>query len=609
MNGSVISKGGPMKKACLTVLILTMIISPGYSATNPTSITSIGSNPWFSTALYPQDMLQRQGMYLFYSPDYHNKPYWGDIDEPANKPTNTRNDYSITGADVVRNGGSFKYSGVIHSINNNVGFARQFQENVMAAVEVDYNVDALRNRAEGTFTGSDTNYYPADSTLPFNYSLRHTMNQLSGRGIFSTMIGDVPFGVKLEAGRETTLILKKELSFSKLTKDSLGNFTTTRADFAMEGNDARALWGWTEPGCSHPFGARGTQGDSWLQNSYAIGPIYHIDLMTGATFDKVKAGGYFRYKWGHQTQYSWKPTGDIVSNDTVISNNFIGSYTEEDQAKISNAGEGRVFGNIHWRQGDRFALNTFAAVTYLDSTTGSAALDNLEAESSSKEKIRSVALEFDPNINVKLGEFLNYVDGAILCRYRYSRYNNTYDRWVGGGELKTYWDTEVYGGWEDVWENFSYANENALDLGADLATMFPIFSGGPHYLSLNLRLFGDVRFTYQKKYYGQNAESGSALNFNVENKRKNFSREVMFNTSLMLHYMQGPYQIRLQFTKPVLYSIARSTSVTNGNNDIVDDGNNYPLKKSPLWITQEGMSVALYALYDISGSLFRNRSR
>ena len=73
----------------------------------------------------------------------------------------------------------------------------------------------------------------------------------------------------------------------------------------------------------------------------------------------------------------------------------------------------------------------------------------------------------------------------------------------------------------------------------------------------------------------------------------------MFNTFLMLHYIQGPYHLRLQFTQPVLYSIAPSTTVTDANRNIVDDGNDYPLKKSALWITKDGMSVALYASYDM----------
>ena len=83
---------------------------------------------------------------------------------------------------------------------------------------------------------------------------------------------------------------------------------------------------------------------------------------------------------------------------------------------------------------------------------------------------------------------------------------------------------------------------------------------------------------------------------------------MFFNTSLMLHYIQGPFHLRLQFTKPVLYSIAPSTTVTDADGTVVDDGNSYPLTKAPLWITQEGLSVALYGSYEF-GLPFMRRTR
>jgi hypothetical protein len=593
-----------MKNSPFLPFLLGIVAVSSFAETTP--ITRFGSNPWFSTELFPQDLLLRSGNYLFYSPQYFNKPFWGDIDEPEKKP-NTNTDYTITGVDVVRNGGSFKHSGAVHSMNNNLGYAWQPNEKLMASFAWDYNVDALRNRAEGTFTATDPESYPLDGTLPFEYSMRHTMYQMSIKGALGSSIGNVPIGVKVDGGVENTLALNKDLAFKKLTRNSDGTFTDSMVSYTMEGDDARAFWGWTEPGCSHPFGAKGTQGDSWMQNDYAIGPIYHFNLIGGATFSRVKAGGYFRYKWGHQDRYFWKPAGVLVANDSVISRNFIGSYEKDDQTKISRTGEGRVFGNIRWFGGERYSMNTFASLLYLDSTQGSAAVDNPEAESSSKRKVRTVGLELDPNISVKLGKGLNYFDGALLVRYQYSRYSNIADRWVGNGELTTFWNSSVQEGWEDVWENFSYANQNTFDLGADISTMFPVFSAGMHHLSLNLRLFGDVRFTYQRKYFGTNAVSGSKVDFNVENTRLNLAREVMFNTFLMLHYVQGPYQLRLQFTKPVLYSIAPSTSIRDSKGKVVEDGYNYPLKKSALWITKEGLSVALFGSYDITLPFLRAR--
>ena len=576
-----------------------VLLATGFTAfAQTTPISQFGSNPWFSSELFPQDVLLRAGNYMFYNPEYFNKPFWGDIDEPEKKP-NTHNDYTITGVNVVRNGGDFKHSGTVHTLNNNFGYAWRPAENMMSTFSLDYDVDALRNRASGTFTGSDSEYYPDGATLPFEYSMRHTIYRLSMNGMLGMNIADVPVGVMIDGGMENTMALNKDLSFSKLAKNADGTFSDSMAEYSMTGDEARAFWGWTEPGCSHPFGARGTQGDSWMQDEYATGPVYHVNVTGGATFPRVKAGGYFRYRWGHQVRYYWDPSGEIVANDSVISRNFIGSYMEDtNQVKINRTGEGRLFGNVKLRGNDRFSVNTFAQLSYFDSTLGSAAADNLEAESSSKSKIRAVAMELDPNISVKLGQWLNFIDAAALFRYQYSRYSNITDRWVGGGELTTYWDTHVREGWEDSWESFSFANQHTVDIGADISAMFPLFTGRMQQLSFNLRLFGDVRFTYQNKHYGTNTVSGSNVTFNEEGTRLNLTREVMFNTFLMLHYVQGPYQLQLRFTEPVLYSVALKTSVNHEAS---------PPKKSGLWITKEGMSVALFGSYDFTLPFLRAR--
>jgi hypothetical protein len=599
--------------ALMMVLAFGAAIS-SFGGANPTPVTAYGSNPWFSTDLYPQDILQRSGNYLFYSPNYNNNPYWGDIDEPASKPTNTNNDYTITGADVVRDGGSFKHTGAVHTFGNSLGYAWQANDRVMASFNVDYRLDALRNYAEGKFTSTNPEYYPSDSLLPFDYSMRHTLNQFMLKGFLGTTLGTIPVGIRIDGGMQNTVALNKELSFSKLAKNPDGTFSSTWANYSMKDEEAKAFLGWTEPGCSHPFGPRGTQGDSWLQNEYAIGPIYYGSISGGFTVDRVKGGVFYRLKRGHQDRYYWEnydtvinnqTVQKIVNNDSTVSNNFIGRYVKQDEASLNAAGEGGLFSNITWRRGDRYALNTFVAISFLDSTMGSASADDLANIGNSTEKVRTFNIEFAPNMSVKLGEFLNYVDAALLIRYRNTRYENTYDRWDG---VRTYWETRVNTeGWENIWENFSYAKENSGDIGVDFATMFPLAKVGPHYLGLNLRLFGDVRFTSQNKFFGDtNIVSNGEATIPVSNIRKNLSREVFFNTFLMLHYMQGPYQLRLQFTQPMLYSIAPSTRVTDAKGNIVSDGNNYPLKKSPLWITKEGFNVALFATVEFTPSFLRH---
>jgi hypothetical protein len=148
---------------------------------------------------------------------------------------------------------------------------------------------------------------------------------------------------------------------------------------------------------------------------------------------------------------------------------------------------------------------------------------------------------------------------------------------------------------ENIYESFSYANENRLHFGADFNMLFPVFSAFPHQLRAGFMLVGNVRYTFQTKYYGKNTASNGDLNFNIENRRKNYKREVWFNTGLMLHYVTGPYQLRLEVTEPILYSVLPGTKTTDASGKNVI----YEHEKSPLWVSQLGMRVGIYASYDI----------
>lgn len=566
-------------------------------------ISDYGSNPYFSTELFPQDLMLRSGNYLFYSPEYQSNPWWGDIDEPAKKPS-TNTDYTITGAQVINNNGNFKYSGNIHSINNNLGYVYRINNNLISSFKLNYNIDALKAQYEGVLTGNGA-YAEANGTIPIDYTSQHTFNEFSIEGMIGSRLFDMPFGLKFNGGLETTMSMKSNLQFEILDKvDSSTYNSDNPINFDYKDEQAKLFWGPSRVGCSHPWSVRGTQGDMWQQSEYAIGPVYHMDILAGVTHPNVKAGFYSRFKWGHQERYRWATDSSRYSEkyaddgfiDSTVARNFIGEYVKQDMAGINSAYEGRLFGNINLRSNDRFELKTFVAVEFLDSTIGSAAADNLEAESGSKETIHSIGIECHPNISTKLGPFLNYIDAALITRYHYTRYNNLTEAWVSGGRVKTYRSTSVgTDEWYDNWSGFSYANENIFDLGASISAMFPLYTGGNQFLGLNLRLFGEGRFTFQKKYYGQNNQDGSRNEFTVDNLRKNYAREIFFNSFLMLHYQIGPYQLRLQVSEPVLYSVAPRTVVTDAKGNATGD----KLSKAAQLITVDGMNIGLYGSYDV----------
>jgi hypothetical protein len=553
----------------LLVVAFLVFVQPSGAAT---PVSQIGSNPYFSTQLSPQDLLLRQGNYLYYYPQYQNAPWWGDIDEPANKPRNTPSDYTITGVDITDNGASFKHIGSMNTVGSNMGYAWLLKNNLMANLELDYGVDALRNSASGNMIGTYDSAYTtlANGRLPFEYSNRHTLNRFSMLGTIASTYRDIPYGIRFSGGFENTLSLKKDLTFSKLKMiakdlyDPDSNITYHYTD-----DQVHALWGWNTNPCNHIFNVKGPQGDSWLQDEYATGPLYHFDALAGVTLPKVKAGLYYRFKQGHQDQYYWDHAErDASVLDATIWDNFNGSYQKRDFSRVKSAWELRSFGNFNHRSGARYLLNTFVSLGYIDSTTK----------------------------NALSTELLNYFDAAFLVNYRFTRYSNTMEDDVQGGRKRVFQPSEVR--MEDDYSgaDFSYANQNSLQLGTDFSMMFPVFSAFPHHLSFGLMLVGNVKFTFQTKYYGE--PSGS--DFNVSTKRKNYDREVWFNSFLMLHYIQGPCQLRLEVTEPILYSLLPSTQVINPQTG----STLYEHEKAPLWISQLGLRAAVYASYDITLPFF-----
>jgi hypothetical protein len=511
---------------------------------------------------------------MYYYPRYEKTPWWGDIDEPENKPNATT--YTTTGNEEIDGDANFKHSGNIHSSDNALGYAHRSSENLMTSFDLNYDVDGLRNRADGNMTNADNDTY-----IPFEYSLRHTLNDIYLNGMLGFKVREVPVGFRLRFGYENTLALKQELTYTKN---------------GQKHSSERALWGWATVGCNHVFGPRSTEGDAWLQREYSQGPLYRLDFQTGITLPRIKFGGLFRYKFGHQDQYQWVSDTINSTGDPVLNNSFQGSYEKSNWSKTTRDAMIQLYGNINWRRGERYALNTFVAVDYEGSTYGDALSENLDVVNDAKEKRRNVSVEFHPNINLRLGERFHYIDAALLLEYGYTRLNNTYERWVGGGTQETYWNTSDNGEDEDVWERYSYANENYFDVGADISAMFPLVNRETSMLGFGFILYFDTKFTYLTKYYGDNTDNGTEITFTVNSERENFTREIWFNSALMLQYMRSPFHIRLEVTEPFLYSLMPRTTITDKNTKEVT----WDHEKEPLWLSQQGFSVGLFFGYEMT---------
>lgn len=561
------------KNISLQPILFWMVLSCLCSVSAQTRVSSFGSNPDFSWTLFPQDISLQHSNALIFFPSYCKSPWWGDIDEVNNKPPKAV--YTITGSEVSESSAHFEESAKMHTSKNTFGYSYRPSGSFTTKLEFDYTLNALRDRAEGNFTNNTNN-----SFIPFDYSLRHTLNNLHLRGLFGFSIRDIPVGLNLSVEMENTLALKHD-------------FTFTKNDTIKVSTD-RTLWGWSTVGCNHIFGIRGTEGDAWLQNSYSTGPLYSLNLITGATLDKAKIGLSLSYRFGRQDFFSWESDTTKTTGDTIVDRNFLGEYVKNDWTKKSHAGQINVYGNIHWITGDFFGVHSFLRVGYRGSQTGRALADNLEVESDSKEAQRGFLIEVDPNINIKLGPSMHYIDIGLLLQYEYYRSNNTFMRWVGGGRTKTYWDSRIYELDETSWENFSYANQNIFDAGADLSAMFPLFNNIYGQLGFGLIMFGNVKCNFQTKYYGTNSDNGSENEFTVNNRRENYTREVLFSTTLMLNYVKNRYNVRFEVNEPLLHSLTTRTRIADAKGN-----NSGPYhKKDPLWLSLQGLEVGFFVSYD-----------
>ena len=577
--------------AMKTIAVLWIIAGLAASSLSQTTtrLSAYGSNPYLSWEMFPQDISAWHGNFISYFPSYEKKPYWGDIDQPANKPNGT---YTSTGIDIVGSNANFSHSANILALSNVVGYAYRLPSGVTANFDLDYDLSTRHNSASGNFT-ADTNY--RGSHLPFEYSMVHMLNDLHVQGMMAFTAFGVPAGMRLKAGFENTLFLDHSFEFTK-SDTSLPNPDTS---FVSD----RTVWGWSTVGCNHIFGVRGTQGDAWLQNGYAQGPLYDFDLQSGITLPVGKIGARFAYRTGHQDYYEWQADGTVPRGDSVVGRNFVGTYVKDDWSKTTRDALGRVYGNIAWKKSDRFGLNLFALAGFEGSTEGQALSSNLNVASDAKDKARCATIEAAPNLLIPFGSAFSYIDAAVDVGYSYARFDNTYKRWVGGGQIETYRDSWTTAGDENSWEGYSYANRNSMDAGFDLSTMFPLVTNDIHKLGLGLQLLINSKFTFMTKYYGHNIDQGTTVDFQVDNRRQDFEREVQFATGVKMQYQLRPFFVWFEVTEPLLHSLLPRTRVTDASGDNVL----YEHEKSPLWLSIEGMRVGLHLTYEMTPSFLSSR--
>ncbi len=551
----------------LNVLLIIIVCS----IASPARIFFVGSNPFLSIIAFPQDVARLPGEYVFYYPSYQKLPWWGDIDEPTKRPNDT---YTVTGENISQEASNsvFEHRGDIRAVSNAMGVVRKVNDKVSQYIDLTYNVNAFSNKSSGNLTNSSL-------TVPFDYKVTNSSHEVLASSIWAFMFRDIPAGIKIQLGFYDLATPNQDFSFTR-------NNTRYSTD--------RMVWGWSTVSCSHIFGTTGLDGDAWFQNEYSRGPIYRGDIQAGLTFSKLKFGTRLRYQYGKLAQYSWVPSSGSIA-DSTLSANFEGTYQKSQWARKTTDAMARVYGNYTWKKGDKYSLNTLFFLGYEAQKFRNALTENLDAEDGALEAIRSVVVEINPNVNIYPWNKYSYIDAALLIEYSYSRYNNTSKQWISGSQQDAYRASRVYIGDEYTWENFSYANEHFVDFGVDISTLYPLYGNAHRSVGLGLILFVNSKFTWMNKHYGHNNNAGSEFKFVTDNIRKNFKREVWFNTMFSINYRQGPANLNLQLTEPLLYLLQPRTRITDakGKNILYDH------EKKGNWASQQGVKAALLVAYDL----------
>jgi hypothetical protein len=539
----------------LLYLISTIVITP---AIVQARVFLVGSNPNLTILAFPQDILKFPTDNAFVSTSYENKPWWGDVDDPPNKPMNEsasrpNNTYIATGENIdMGDGNTFKCKSVINSFANIGGFNYSLKDSLKCRFDLKQSSWIQTTKASGTSANSS-----------FKYVGRNSFNELYLTSILAGYFKKTPVGLKLGIGRENAT--KPKLKFKVNNSGTKTSYT-------------RLYWGWSYT--TH------TGELDFLNNElvhaaeigeYSIGPLWEFDLQGGATFPKLCLGGRFRINVGDLDTYTWPANA----------NNYILS----DADKVRNI-TGRLYGNYIWSEGEkyRFATLVLTRLTRLDTTRVN--IDNPRAKNGDVRKLTNFVLQINPNVSLYPWRTRQtYIDGAILLNYSFMHFaNETPFGLTNGGQIQAYKRTETDTAEEYSWRDCSYFNQNFFEIALDLNPVFPIYGNKDQSIAVGVMLLMWTRFKWTNKYYGESVQNGSEVDFNVERIRKNYDHETWLNSFFNIIYRRGKWVYRLDVSQPLIYSLTPQSRVVDKKSKEVL----WESKTENMWVSQSGIKIGFF---------------
>ncbi len=516
--------------AILITVLFTVLLS---SETIRARVFFTGSNPSLTVFAFPQDIFLMPGEQVFFYGAYQFFPWWGDIDEPENKPNK---EYILTGEKTE----SSKHYEAINQFQTMVGFMKFIKDSMKLRFDLDYTSSHLKADAEGL----TSTYGSLSPNLPYTYRGRNAIRDLYLTAMLATHYKNLPIGFKIGIGVQRTSKPDLELYL-------FNGGQTTRSSML--------LWGWN--------------GDSYQeQDNFNIGSLYKFDAQASATFPRHKIGGRLRYYIGNLSNYQWGNDGYVINPQ-----------------KIRNI-TGRLYGIYNWYQRDKFKFNTtvLSRYTFIDSM--GLARENPGIETGVREEAKTFVFQINPNINIYPWNYpMTYIDAAILCNFSHMSYDYLQPYYVDGGYKDGYVGTGNWSREDYSWENFSYGRENFFELALDINAAIPVIGMRNQSVAFGLSMFLWRRYKWLDKYFGHTDVVNNDLKFNVETKRENFDRETWLNSVINIIYRRDKYFFRLDIGQPLIYSLTPRTRLTG-----TGGAGPYEKTRDNMWLSQSGMKIGLF---------------
>jgi hypothetical protein len=287
-----------------------------------------GSNPALTVFAFPQDILLMPGETVFYYGSYQILPWWGDIDEPENKPNKK---YALTGEKTDE----WRHNQSINQFTNLVGFTKFISDSSKVRFDLDYTSSHLRADASGSGNAQGPSY---------TYHESHAIRNFYLNSVLATHYNGVPIGAKIGLGVEIT------------SKPDVEHFINDGQ------RSAELLWGW--------------DGENyWTQDNYNLGSLFRFDAQLAATLRRGKLGGRFRLYHGTLDRYDWnggQNRPDKINNRTLrlygiynwyeqnkfkFNTTVLSRYTYVDSIGVSAANQANETGEVQKAKQFVFQIN------------------------------------------------------------------------------------------------------------------------------------------------------------------------------------------------------------------------------------------------------------